>query len=60
LLLQTDEILGNPDVQYEKRSIRSAEDTIQLLPDNSSLHLDWILGVSRLNVVRVIVAADVE
>jgi hypothetical protein len=58
LLLQTDQALGKPGVSYGTLEIRSAEDEIRILPDNSTLHLDWNVGVTKLNVVRVIVAAD--
>lgn len=62
LLLQTDQSLGNPDVRYEERQVRVAEDEIKLLPDNSSLYLNWILsredGHKSMNAMRVIVVAE--
>ena len=61
-LLQTDPSLGNPDVHYEKRDIRVAEDEIKLLPDKSSLYLKWILSREKnhgsMNAMRVIVATE--
>lgn len=62
LLLQTDPSLGNPDVYYEKRNIRVAEDEIKILRDKSSLYLNWILSRENnhgsMNAMRVIVATE--
>lgn len=66
LLLQTDQILGHPEVQYlgntKQQNLRLAEDEISLLPDMRTLSLNWILsrnqGHQNMNAMRVIVAAD--
>jgi|GEM_PF-2462277 len=66
LLLQTDQLLGHPEVEYlsdgKQQNLRNAEDEISLLPDMRTLSLNWVLsrnqGHQNMNAMRVLVAAD--